>query len=159
MNQRRSEQEQEIFQVQIHSEVGAGRVVPFTPRNQTAPVALPVGTDVQAQEIGLMTVRGPSLNNLGIYDGDYLICTRKFTKRDITPETVCIVFIGSTGELQAKKVIEQYGKITLRSSGGDIKDAFYERDDIEVKSIVIGYQRMRDEYGRFRKDGDEDIPF
>lgn len=115
---------------------------PFVPKDKTAPVALPVGTSVSAEEIGLMTVRGPSLNNLGIYDGDHLIVSRKFTKRDVTPETVCIVFIASTGELQAKKVIEQYGKITLRSSGGGIKDAFYELEDIEVRSIVIGYQRM-----------------
>lgn len=153
--------EYRTYDLPIAGEVGAGRVVPFVSAGKTGSGILPAGLNIEKHEGVLWIVRGPSLNDMGIFDGDYLVCRKKFTKKDITRDTVCIVYIWSTGEYQAKKVLEQYGKVVLRSSGGGIPDKYYEPDDIEVRWIVEGYQRMRDERGRFKRthDEDHDIPF
>lgn len=154
----RKEPEYEIRYIESFGDVGAGTVVPFTPKNDMIPVAIPAGGPSD-DKLGTMVVRGRSLEDEGIYDGDVLICRRDFVKRDVKPDTICVVFIRSTGDLVAKKVIEEYGKITLRSSGGGIKDAYYEKDDIEVRGIVFGFQRLKNEFGRFTKPSDSDIPF
>lgn len=142
--------------VKQYGEVGAGKIVPFTPKEGLVPVVVPVGSP-KDEYLGTMIVRGVSLEDEGIFDGDTLVCRRDHTKRDIDRNTICIVFIRSTGELVAKKI--EYGKlgeyVTLKASGGGIKDVHYPGDDIEVRAIVIAYQRM------LRKDRNRDpsIPF
>lgn len=149
----------EIRHVNIYGEVGAGTVVPFAPRNELVPIVVPAGSPAD-EHLGTLIVRGISLENCGIRDGDLLLLRKDITRKDITPETICAVYIRSTGELLAKKLL--YGNrgdhVTLRSSGGGIKDVHYPAEDIEVRGIVFGFQRMRDEYGRFTKEGDG-IPF
>lgn len=135
---RKSEKLAEMRLVPIHAEVAAGSVVPFTPRTDMLPVALPVGYG----EVGALEIRGISLEDDGIFDGDIVIYRKHFTHREIKSDTVCIVFIESTGELVAKKVLRNHeGMITLRSSGGGLKDVHHEQESIEVRGIVIWFMR------------------
>lgn len=162
MNRRKPVQYQLYPALPIAGEVGAGKVVEFVATGKTASGILPVGLDIENAEGCLWIVRGPSLNDLGIFDGDYLVCRKPKKKSEITRDTVCVVYIHSIGQHQAKKVIEDSGMVILRSSGGGIPDKAYEPDDIEVQWIVDGYQRMKDENGRFRREAREkwdDIPF
>lgn len=147
----------EIRDVKISGSVGAGSVVPFTPRGDTLPILVPVGTPEDA--VGMLMVSGPSLEDLGIYDGDVLVIRRNFTRKDITPDTICIVRTISTGDILAKKVMFTHSRIVLRSSGGGFTDAYHDPADIEIQGIVFSFVRLLDRTGRFPKASDPDIPF
>lgn len=157
MKQFSKEKKPETFRTMhapMHGEVGAGQVVPFVPRHETVPVVVP--TSMKDDDIGTVTVRGCSLEDEGIDDGDTLLFTRKFTKRDCMFEAICIVFIIATGELVAKKLrFAGDGMITLRASGGGIKDLHYSGEDIEIRGVAFGFQRS------LKKDRNRDksIPF
>lgn len=128
--------------IPITGEVGAGSVVPFVPQGEVAYIVLPAHMEHLRPHIHGMIARGVSLEDMDIYNGDILIVLKKFTRRDITPDTVCIVFIAATGDLVAKKVIPNANTITLRASGGDVRDLHYSPDDIEIRGVVIGFLRM-----------------
>jgi SOS-response transcriptional repressor LexA len=131
-----------MAEVPLYGEVGAGRVVPFVPREETVTVIVPRGV-ADRDHIGTLVVRGPSLSNEGIFDGDILVFRTNIQSSEITHQTICIVRF-DTGELQAKKVVYD-GRghtICLRSSGGGIEDVFYPVDQIEILGIVIGMHRL-----------------
>jgi repressor LexA len=124
-----------------YGEIGAGTVVPFVAQSELVPVGLPDDLAASGDVFGL-TIRGISLEDESIYDGDLLICNKRFAWRDITPTTICAVYIIATAELAAKKVIRGANMLTLRASGGGIKDLHYSPDDIEIRGIAIGFQRL-----------------
>ncbi len=58
-------------------------------------------------------------------------------------EAICVVYIIPTGELVAKKILwAGDGMLTLRASGGGVKDLHFSKDDIEIRGVSIGFQRM-----------------
>lgn len=129
-----------MLEVPLYGEIGAGRVVPFIPQSELIPIVVP---EYMADlDIFTLQVRGISLQNVGIDDGDILICSRRFGWRQITPKTICAVMITATQELVAKKIIREANLLTLRASGGNIKDLKFTPDDIEIKGIAIGFQRL-----------------
>lgn len=139
----------EVSHVNDFGEVGCGRaVIPFP--SKEVPVVLPINAD--PAHFGVMTVRGPSLTDDGIYDGDRIVICTRFNKRDITRENICVVFIHSTGELVAKKLINHGHMVCLRSSGGGIEDKFYHWDDIEIRGVAVSFQRVLDGYGRLTRN-------
>src|SRR5438105_2619478 len=95
--------------VRNYGQIGAGRavdnVIPFIPPSELVPIFVPESIASSSGDIGVSTVCGVSLENLGIFSGDYLIWKRAFTWREITPDRICIVYIHATGELVAKKVL------------------------------------------------------
>jgi SOS-response transcriptional repressor LexA len=141
-----------VVLVPDYGDVGAGKVVPFIPRSELVPVVVPENIAKASPDLGIVTVCGVSLEDLGIYSGDSLIIKRKFSWREITPERVCIVLIHATGELVAKRIVREANTVTLRSSGGGVRDLEYAPDEIEVRAIVIGHQRFADKRtGSFRR--------
>lgn len=136
-----------VADVPLYGECGAGSVVQFVPREGSLSVAIPHA--MRESEIGSVIVRGCSLEDEGIYDGDILIFNKRFTRRECMFETICIVFILATGELVAKKLLfAGDGMITLRASGGDIKDMVFQGEDIEIRGVVFGFQRMIQKQGK-----------
>jgi len=153
--------EYEVRYIQDYGEIGAGRVVSFVPRSGSVPVIVPKNAPAD-EHLGRITVRGISLEDEDIYDGDYLLLRSNITNKDIDRNTICAVFIHTTGELVAKKVL--YGNngeyVTLRASGGGIKEVHFHADEIEIRGIVWSMQRMPNEYGSFRRRKDKiEIPF
>ena len=138
----KKKEEYKVVELEVLGEIGAGQVVEFIPRNRTVPVILPVGAD--ESNYGTLIVRGISLENESIHDGDLLVLRKDITNKDIGRESICAVYIRSTGELAAKKL--GFGNrgdyVTLRSSGGDIEDVYYHKDDIEVRGKAVAFQRM-----------------
>lgn len=151
--------EYEVVEMEVLSNIGAGSVVPFPemPNGEAVPVLIPKG--VPKEMIGLLMVSGPSLEQDGIYDGDILAFRRDFKLKDITASTICSVFIRSTGEILAKKVMYTHNSIVLRSSGGGFPDKHYSPDEIEVQGICYSFVRMADRIGRFSKAKEDDYEF
>ncbi len=138
------------------TEIGAGTVVPFTPRSETVTVLVPKGL-ATPDEVETMIVQGESLSDYGIHTSDVLAFRTNVTNRDVKPDSVCIVRILATGELLAKKVVKREGgKVVLKASGGNVKDRYLDADDIEVLGIVFAAQKLTDRFGRFQVH--EDMP-
>lgn len=131
-----------VVDVPIYGEVGAGTIVPFTPRHgETTPIALP--PNVRESDAGVLLVCGPSLEDEGIYTGDLLIFTKRFDVRSIFNGEIFIVHIIATGEILAKKIVPHgLDTVILRASGGGVRDLHFLREDIEIKGMVLGFQRM-----------------
>jgi hypothetical protein len=132
----------ELKYVQYLGELGCGRAIeaydnvyPFIPRDELIAVALPA--NVQAKDSGVFTIRGLSLTDFGLFDGDELLVTKAFNKRDIDEDTVCVVYIHPTGELVAKRIERGANMLILKASGGGIPDMEYGIDEIEIRYIVV----------------------
>jgi SOS-response transcriptional repressor LexA len=136
---KRSPSQLEMKFVSHYGEVGAGaavdNIIPFMPQTTLVPVV--VRGELAAAGLGAVTVRGLSLTDLGIHDGDTLVISKRFTYRDIDENTICIVFIHPTGELVAKRIIKEANTITLRASGGGLPDKQYRPDEVEIRGIVV----------------------
>jgi len=134
----------EVKFVEYLGEIGCGRpveafdnVYPFIPKDELIPIALPA--NVNARDAGVMTVRGLSLSDFNVFDGDRLVISKKFSWKDIDEDTICAVLIHATGEMAAKRIVRGANKLILRSSGGGIPDVEFSIDDIELKGIVTDF--------------------
>lgn len=139
--------------------VGAGKLVHFpSPKNEA--VEIPVPADIpQKEPLATLTVSGGSLERVGICDGDIVLCRKIFTKKQIKPDTVCIVYTPATGEVNAKKIRFSGEYVTLRYCGfGEIKDDYVPSDEVEIRGIVISSTRRRNEW-QFIDQGDKDFLF
>jgi SOS-response transcriptional repressor LexA len=123
-------------------QVGCGRAVealdnvyPFIPRDELIAVALP--SHIPASQSGVFEISGLSLSDFGLFEGDELLVTKAFDKRDIDENTICVVYIHSTGELVAKRIERGANTVTLRASGGGFADKEYAIDEIEIRYIVL----------------------
>jgi hypothetical protein len=135
----------EVHYVAYLGEVGCGKAVPaydniypFMPKDELIPVPLPPG--VAARDAGVMTVRGMSLNDFNVFDGDRMVVQTRFSSwRDIDEDTICVVYIHATAELVAKRIIRGANTITLKASGGGIRDIECSTDDVEIRGIVLDF--------------------
>src|SRR4051812_29201016 len=126
----------EVQFVQYLGEIGCGRAVeaydnvyPFMPKSELIPVALPAG--VNARDAGVMTVRGMSLTDFNIFDGDRMVVQTKFSSwRDIDEDTICVVYVHATAELVAKRIVRTANTLILKASGGGISDIECAPDEV-----------------------------
>lgn len=132
-------------QVRHLGDIDCGKVLPFMPKSELVTVAIPI--DVSADDVFTLGVRGISLTNLGIFDGDKLLCRRSFSIHQITEKTICAVYIHSTGELVAKRIIRLANTLILRASGGNIPDREVAPDDIEIRGVVTDVLRPIEDFG------------
>lgn len=129
--------------VTLHGQIGCSskdNVVQFVPRDQT--VIVPIPAHLKESEVGAVICSGNSLKAEGIQDGDILLFSKKLTQRQAL-FNICVVFILSTGETVGKKVVPMPDdKVALRASADGIADIIVDRDDIEIKGILLGFTRM-----------------
>lgn len=114
-------------------------VIQFPKLRQEFEATVAVPPDVEPSDVFTLRVRGTSLSDLDVRDGDLLICVRSVGA--ITDESVYAVYIRSTGELLAKRVIPHEHSLILRSVGGGIPDREESIDDVEIRGIAIASQR------------------
>lgn len=125
--------------IEILGEVSAGHnVVPFYPQGKKRILKLPLSAHTQPSETKAIKVVGDSLNQLNVNDGDDLVFSTQFFINEITPDKVCVVYIHSTGELIARKVIfNENGTVTLRAANPSYSDKIYEQDEVEIRGLVF----------------------
>jgi SOS-response transcriptional repressor LexA len=116
-----------------YGQVGAGRIIDFIPRGKRS-VSLPASQRTE----GLVTVSvcGDSLSDLGINDGDSLICQTHIEKHEIKNGKLVIAQLPCLG-LVVKFFFRFEDKIVLRSANPRYEDLIFDVDLVTVKAIVV----------------------
>lgn len=116
-----------------YGQVGAGKIVEFIPRGKRN-VNLPQSHKTD----GLVTVSvcGDSLRDLGIADGDQLICQTKFEKSEVKNGKLVVAQLPCFG-LVVKFFFQFENKIILRSANPRYEDLIYDADLVEIKALVV----------------------
>lgn len=116
-----------------YGQVGAGKIIEFTPRGKRS-VNLPQSRKTD----GLVTVSvcGDSLRDLGINDGDHLICQTKFEKSEVKNGKLVVAQLPCLG-LVVKFFFQFENKIILRSANPRYEDLIYDAELVEIKAIVL----------------------
>jgi hypothetical protein len=119
-------------------------------------VVLPLPPDLaklaKKGAVDLVTLSGDSLEGIGLFDGDQVLCKTAFGKRDIKANTVCIVYVPKLNGTFAKKVVYKDGNVVLKSFNPNIADQVYGADEVEIQGIVLNLLLGQDASGRFCRE-------
>ena len=150
-----------IVEVEDEGFVAAGRTINFPAPDSTTIVALPPHLADLAKKglIKTLTISGNSLEGVGIYSGDRVVCKKAFSKKEITNKSICIVYIPATGEVVAKRIRFSGEWIVLQACNHEVPDIKVKPDDIDIRGVVIALHRGPDEYGRFDRGYEPEFPF
>jgi len=129
---------------------GPGRLLAFPNHREQEILALPPNLAGLAKKgmVDVVTLTGNSLEGIGIYDGDQVLCKTVFSRKEITPKTVCIVYITDTDETLAKKVTYRKDVVILKSFHPDVEDMVFSPEQVEVQGIVLRLLRTPDRAAR-----------
>jgi hypothetical protein len=135
-----------LREVRFEGEVGAGRLVPFEPKGGTVSMLVP--DDIpEGEPLGAMKVNGKSLEAVGIYDGEYVLVRKLFSRKQVKKNTVCVLWLKTLGEVVAKKVTFKNGYLILHYCGLDPEPPLMiPASDVEFRGVVIGASRQQDEW-------------
>lgn len=137
--------------VNNRSTATAGRLLTFPADREKESIALPPDLARKAQKgtVDLVTIEGNSLEGIGIFDGDQVLCQTAVSRRQIKGKTICIVYLPETDETLAKRVIYKNGVVVLRSFNPRIADITLRPEQVEVQGIVLKLLRDPDTEGTF----------
>ncbi len=116
-----------------YGQVGAGKIIEFIPRGKRG-VTVP-----QSQKTdGLVTVSvcGDSLRDLGINDGDTLVCQTKIERSEVKNGKLVVAQLPCLG-LVVKFFFQFENKIILRSANPRYEDLIFDSELVEIKALVI----------------------
>jgi SOS-response transcriptional repressor LexA len=116
-----------------YGQVGAGKIIEFIPLGKR-PVVLPQSR--RTEGLVTVTVSGDSLRDMGVHDGDQLICQTKFEKSEVKNGKLVVDLLPCLG-LVVKFFYQFKNKIILRSANPRYEDLIYDGDLVEIKAIVI----------------------
>ncbi len=116
-----------------YGQVGAGKIIDFIPRGKRA-VTLPQSQKTEG--LVMVSVSGDSLRDLGVNDGDQLICQSKFERSEVKNGKLIIAALPCLG-LVVKFFFQFENKIILRSANPRYEDLIYDAELVEIKAIVI----------------------
>ncbi|MGC2237350.1 MAG: S24 family peptidase [Pyrinomonadaceae bacterium] len=116
-----------------YGQVGAGRIIDFIPRGKRA-VSLPASQ--RAEGLVTVSVCGDSLTDLGINDGDSLVCQTHIEKHEIKNGKLVIAQLPCLG-LVVKFFFRFEDKIVLRSANPRYEDLIFDVELVTVKAIVV----------------------
>lgn len=137
-----SEKTLQIIEVELLNTINAGKLCAF-PTTLQKKVFVAVPTGINPKHIETFIVSGDSMSGDDIYHGYVLIYKSVFTWEEVKPDKICAVYLLSTSELLAKKIIRnEDGTVTLRSSNPDYPDRVIPENDIEVRGVAIGFQKL-----------------
>ncbi len=88
-------------------------------------------------ETFVLKVRGDSMIDEQIRDGDYVVCEKRSDPR--RGETV--VALLESGEATLKKFYRQGSKIKLQPANPDFKPLFVDADKVQIQGVVLGVLR------------------
>jgi repressor LexA len=116
-------------------QIGAGSVVPFTPRRKQPMIPVPIAL-IHAEPV-LFEVCGDSFINENIYDGDTLIARKRFIGSEVTPGRLSVVCVDGD-EYILKRVYILKDKIRLCSANPRCADLLYSFEMVEIIALIEG---------------------
>lgn len=116
-----------------YGQVGAGKIIEFIPRGKRS-IAFPASQ--RTEGLVTVTVCGDSLCDLGINDGDALICQTNIEKHEIKNGKLVIAQLPCLG-LVVKFFFSFEDKIVLRSANPRYEDLIFDPELVTVKAIVV----------------------
>jgi len=116
-----------------YGQVGAGKIVEFVPRGKQR---INVPNSQRTEGLVTVSVCGDSLRDLGINDGDNLVCQTKFEKSEVKNGKLVVAQLPCLG-LVVKFFFQFENKIILRSANPRYEDLIYDADLVEIKALVI----------------------
>lgn len=99
--------------------------------------------------VDVVTLNGDSLEGIGLFDGDQVICKTAFSKREIKANTICIVYVRPLNDTFAKKIVFKEGNVILKSFNPNIEDKVYGPEEVEIQGIVLQLLLTQDASGKF----------
>lgn len=115
-----------------YGQVGAGKIVEFVPRGKRAVV---VPQSQRTEGLVTVSVCGDSLRDLGVNDGDTLVCQTKFEKSEVKNGKLVVAQLPCLG-LVVKFFFQFKNKVILRSANPLYEDLIFDADLVEIKAIV-----------------------
>jgi repressor LexA len=119
--------------LQDYGQVGAGKIIEFIPRGKRLMV---VPASQRTEGLVTVTVCGDSLSDLGINDGDQLICQTNIEKYEVKNGKLVIAQLPCLG-LVVKFFFRFEDKIVLRSANPRYEDLIFDADLVEIKALVL----------------------
>ena len=115
-----------------YGQVGAGKIIDFIPRGKRE-VNIPYSKKTDG--LVMVSVSGDSLRDLGINDGDQLICQTKFERSEVRNGKLVVAQLPCLG-LVVKFFFRFENKIILRSANPRYEDLIYDDELVEIKALV-----------------------
>ncbi|MGI8556493.1 MAG: LexA family protein [Pyrinomonadaceae bacterium] len=115
-----------------YGQVGAGKVVDFLPRGKKTVV---IPKTQKREGLATVTVCGDSLRDVGISNGDSLVCRVNIEKSELKNGKLIVAQLPCLG-LVVKFFYEFDNKIVLRSANPRYEDLIFAKDLVEIKAIV-----------------------
>lgn len=129
----------------------SGKLLGFPPDKSKVMLALPPEEAEMARKgmVDVVTLSGDSMEGIGLFDGDQVLCKTAFSKKDIKAKSVCIVFIHEQNDTFAKRVTFKDGNVILKSFNPNIPDKVYGPEEVTVQGIVTKLLLDQDPSGVF----------
>lgn len=140
--------------VKLRAKTVAGasaKVLGFPPDKSKVILPLPPELARLAEKgmVDVVTLNGDSLEGIGLFDGDQVICKTAFSKREIKANTICIVYVRPLNDTFAKKIVFKEGNVILKSFNPNIEDKVYGPEEVEIQGIVLQLLLTQDASGKF----------
>ena len=116
--------------------VAAGQPIEAIEQNQET-LAVPVSEAGGSANRFLLRVKGDSMNDDGILDGDYVIMEERKEARN--GETVVALINGAEATL--KRYFRENGRIRLQPANPNMSPLIFSAGDLQIQGIVVGVWR------------------
>jgi SOS-response transcriptional repressor LexA len=125
-----------LMTVQHWGQIGAGKVVPFTPPQKSKTV--PVPDEIKHLDPVFFEVCGDSFSGENIDDGQTIVARKKFSYGEVTPGRLCVVRVAGNEDLL--KRVYYYGGETVRlaSANPNYPDKICPVETVEILALVWG---------------------
>lgn len=129
-------EERQYWHLPLLGKIAAGHPIEATADTQT--VDLPAL--LAGPQRYILQVKGDSMFEEGIYDGDWVICEYA----DTAPDGAIVVALIDNYEATLKRLLRnRNGTITLKPANSQLKPMIYEAHRVKVQGVFIGLVRLQ----------------
>ncbi len=129
-------EERQYWHLPLLGKIAAGRPIEATADTQT--VDLPAL--LAGPQRYILQVKGDSMIEEGIYDGDWVICEYA----DDAPDGAIVVALIDNYEATLKRLKQnRNGTVTLKPANSQLKPMIYEAHRVKIQGIFIGLVRLQ----------------
>jgi repressor LexA len=125
------------IELQILGEIAAGAPIETYPADGAIATLDCPSEFVRGAENYVLRVRGDSMIEESISDGDYIICERRETAEN--GQTVVALIDGQ--EATVKKFYAEEGRVRLQPANESMAPQYYSADRVQVQGVVVGLLR------------------